>query len=100
MSRAQRRAVDNYRHRLTEKEAGAASRWWALEAGQTLLRSLARRLADQTAESAELRASIGRALTDEKPRKGGVLAALRRSPLVGAELDLSRSSEQGRDVDF
>jgi len=99
MSRAQRRAVDNYRHRLTE-------RGWSrfevvgLEADKTLLRSLARRLADQTAESAELRASIGRALTDEKPRKGGVLAALRRSPLVGAELDLSRSSEQGRDVDF
>lgn len=99
MSRAQRRAVENYRHRLTE-------RGWSrfevvgLEADKALLRTLARRLAEQTTDSAELRVSIDRALADEKPRKGGVLAALRRSPLVGADLDLSRSSEQGRDVDL
>lgn len=27
---------------------------------------------------------------------GGILAALRRSPLVGAKLDLTRSTENGR----
>ena len=34
------------------------------------------------------------------PAKGGILAALRRSPLVGAELDLERSRESSRSVDL
>jgi hypothetical protein len=32
-------------------------------------------------------------------KKGGVLAALGRSPLVGADLNLTRSIEVGRKVD-
>jgi hypothetical protein len=32
--------------------------------------------------------------------EGGILAALRRSPLVGADLNLSRSHEEGRKVDL
>ena len=35
----------------------------------------------------------------EPARKGGILAALRRSPLVGADLDLTRSREAGRKDD-
>jgi hypothetical protein len=31
--------------------------------------------------------------------KGGILDALRRSPLVGADLDLSRSKETGRNIE-
>lgn len=38
--------------------------------------------------------------TGEPPKKGGILAALRRSPLVGADLDLTRSREAGRKVDL
>jgi hypothetical protein len=34
----------------------------------------------------------------EPPKKGGILAALRRSPLVGAELNPARSHEGGRKV--
>jgi hypothetical protein len=41
-----------------------------------------------------------RGLVGEPPRKGGILAALRRSPLVGADLDLSRQREEGREVDL
>ena len=33
-------------------------------------------------------------------RKGSILAALRRSPLVGADLDLARPREEGRKVDI
>lgn len=33
-------------------------------------------------------------------KKGGILAALRRSPLVGADLNLARSREFGRKVDL
>ena len=32
----------------------------------------------------------------EPPKKGGILAALRRSPLVGADLNLARSRDAGR----
>jgi hypothetical protein len=35
------------------------------------------------------------------PRKAsGILAALRRSPLVGADIDLTRPREAGRKVDL
>ena len=36
----------------------------------------------------------------EPPRKGGILAMLRRSPLVGAYLNLVRSRGTGRKVDL
>ena len=35
-----------------------------------------------------------------RPKKGGILGALRRSPLVGADLDLARSHDTGRKVDL
>jgi hypothetical protein len=34
------------------------------------------------------------------PKNGGILAALRRSPLVGTDLNLARSREGGREVDW
>ncbi len=36
----------------------------------------------------------------DAPHKGGILAALRRSPLVGADLDLTREITPGRDADL
>ena len=42
------------------------------------------------------RGTVGSDATGEPPKKGGILAALRRSPLVGADLDLARSNEAGR----
>jgi hypothetical protein len=41
---------------------------------------------------------VNRSVSGDPPRKGGIVAALRRSPLVGAELDLTRSREEGRDA--
>jgi hypothetical protein len=38
----------------------------------------------------------GPAIAGEQPKKGGILNALRRSPLVGAGLDLSRPATPGR----
>ena len=35
----------------------------------------------------------------DQAKKGGILAALRRSPMVGADLDLVRSRETGRKID-
>jgi len=34
------------------------------------------------------------------PQKSGILAALRRSPMVSAELDLTRPGEDGREIDL
>jgi hypothetical protein len=51
-----------------------------------LIRSLAKRLAEDDPEAARIRKAVGRTIAGEPPRKGGILAALRRSPLVGADL--------------
>lgn len=65
-----------------------------------LIRSLARKLAEDTPEAADIRAKVSQSIAGEPPRKGGILAALRRSPLVGADIDLTRAREEGRAVDF
>jgi len=99
MGNSQRRAVKNYRSRLSER---GLARFEVLgrETDRDLVRSLARRLAEESAESVKLRAILTEAVTGEPPRKGGVLAALRRSPLVGTDLDLSRPLEEGRKIDL
>jgi hypothetical protein len=99
MSGSQTRAVRNYRSRLTER---GLARFEVLGLGsdRELIRSLARRLAEGGAGASELRAAVGRSLAGGPPRKGGILAALRRSPLVGADLDLTRPGDGGREVDM
>lgn len=96
---SQKRAIQTYRARLHER---GLSRFDVLgrDADRDLIRSLARRLSEDTAEARELRATIAKSLTGEPPKPGGILAALRRSPLVGAELDLSRTREEGRGIDL
>ena len=63
-----------------------------------LMRSLARRLADDTPDALDLRATVSLSIAGGFSRKGGILAALRRSPLVGADIALSRPREEGRAV--
>jgi len=65
-----------------------------------LIRSLARRLAEDSANAARIRATVNKTIAGEPRKKGGILAALRRSPMVGAELDLSRLRDKGRKVDL
>jgi hypothetical protein len=99
ISKAQQRAIQNYRSRLGER---GMARFEVLgrEADRDLIRSLARRLADDTPEASELRAAVRKSIAEEPPAKGGILAALRRSPLVGADLDLTRPREAGRKVEI
>ena len=99
MGNAQKRAVQNYRARLGERGL-ARFEVFGRDADRDLIRSLARRLAEDTPEASELRAVVSSSIAGEPPRPGGILAALRRSPLVGADLDLSRSREEGRKVDL
>lgn len=97
--RAQRRAVQNYRSRLTERGM-ARFEVLGLDTDRELIQSLAHRLAEEGPEAARIRAAVSRSVAGEPPKKGGVLTALRRSPLVGADLDLSRSREAGRKIDL
>jgi hypothetical protein len=70
------------------------------DADRDLIRSIAKRLAEDSTEASELRATVSRSIAGEPPRKGGILAALRRSPLVGADIELRRPRESGRKVDI
>jgi hypothetical protein len=67
-----------------------------LDRDRDLIHALAKRLAESDAEGETIRASLNRTIAGEPPQNGGILAALRRSPLVGADLDLERPREAGR----
>jgi hypothetical protein len=96
---AQKRALKNYRERLNQR---GMSRFevLGLNADRELIRSLAKRLADDDPDSAQIRAAVRRTIAGEPSKKGGILSALRRSPLVGADLDLSRPVKAARRVDL
>ena len=95
MGSSQKRAIQNYRTRLGER---GLARFEVLgrDADRDLIRSLARRLAEDGPEASRLRAAVRQSIAGEPARAGGILAALRRSPLVGADLDLQRPREEGR----
>ncbi|MEO8662783.1 MAG: hypothetical protein ABI693_30260 [Bryobacteraceae bacterium] len=95
---SQKRAIDNYRKRL-QKRGMARFEVLGLGTDRELIRSLAKRLADDTPDSARIRAAVRHTISGE-PTKGGILNALRRSPLVGAELNLERPVSAARTVDL
>lgn len=99
MTNSQKRAIQNYRSRLGERGL-ARFEVLGLENDRGLIRSLARRLAEGGPEADRIRASVSRTISGEPPRIGGVLAALRRSPLVGADLDLGRADAEAREIDL
>lgn len=99
MGSSQKRAIQNYRSRLSERGL-ARFEVLARDGDRELIRSLARRLAEDGPDASRLRAAVSQTIGGEPPKKGGILAALRRSPLVGADLDLVRVRESGRDVEI
>lgn len=96
---AQKKAIQNYRDRLTQR---GITRFevQALETDRDLIRTLARHLADGGPEAKRARGMVEQIIAGEPPTPGGILRALRRSPLVGADLDLTRSREEGHKVDL
>ena len=96
---SQRRAIDRYRERLAER---GMARFEVLgrNTDRELIRSVAKCLAEEGPDSDRLRAVVSRFIAGESPRKGGVLQALRRSPLVGADVIPPRPFETGRKVDL
>ncbi len=99
MDSSQKRAIQNYRSRLGER---GLARFEVLgrETDRDLIRSLARRLAEDGPEASRLRAAVSQTIAGEPPRKGGILSALRRSPLVGADFDVTRPHDDGRLVEL
>ncbi len=96
---SQKRAIRNYRKRL-QKKGMARFEVLGLDGDRDLIRSLARCLAEDGPEASQLRAVVNRTIAGEAPRKGGILQALRRSPLVGADIAPVRPFETGRKVEL
>jgi hypothetical protein len=96
---SQKRALKNYRKRLLQRGM-ARFEVLGLDADRELIRTLARRLADEGPDSVQIRAALRCTISGEEPRKGGILSALRRSPLVGADLNLTRRAGAARKVDL
>jgi hypothetical protein len=95
---SQKRAIKNYRLRL-QKRGVARFEVLGLNADRELLRSLAKRLAQDDPEAKRIRSEVSRAVSGSS-KKGGILAALRRSPLVGSELKIERPFDAGRKLDL
>ena len=96
---SQKRAIRNYRSRLAQRGL-ARFEVLALNTDRDLIRSLARRLAEEGPEALRIRSTVKQTIATAPPKTGGILAALRRSPLVGADLDLTRHREEGRRIDL
>ena len=99
MSSAQKQAVEHYRQRLHRQ---GLKRFEVIgrDGDQTLIRLLARKLAEDNPESRQIRHIINQNLGRPPSTKGNILAALRASPMVGTELDLSRPTVQAREIDL
>jgi hypothetical protein len=96
---AQRRAVAGYRRRQAERGIGRFE-VQGLNSDKQLVRQLAARLAVDDAGAQRLRAELERTVVGEPSSHGGIFAALRRSPMVGVNLDLKREETEGRDLDL
>jgi hypothetical protein len=99
MRSSQKRAIQNYRTRLNER---GLARFEVLGRAEDreFIRSLARLLAESGPEATRIRSAVGQAISGEPPKKGGIVAALRRSPLVGQDLDFSRARVEEREVEL
>ena len=72
---SQKRAIQNYRSRL-KKRGVARFEVFGLDADRDLIRSLARRLAQDDSEGLRIRAELRRAISEKPGKRGGILAAL------------------------
>ncbi len=98
-STAQARAVDNYRKRLF-KRGMARFEVLGLKKDRALVRAVASKLAENGPEAIKIRAAMSEKGAPDTRKRGGIYAALRRSPLVGADLNLKRPFLKGRKIDL
>jgi hypothetical protein len=93
------RALKNYRQRLNQRGM-ARFEVLGLATDRQLIRTLARKLAEGSPSVEELRATIQRKVSAAPKKKGGILSALLRSPLVGAEIEFARPRISGRKIEL
>lgn len=93
----QTRAVKNYRKRLSQRGL-ARFDVLGLDSDRELVRSLARRLAENDQLAAEIRLSVREKIALEPHKKGAIYEALRSWPI--ADLDLTREYTEGREIDL
>ena len=98
-STAQAQALKNYRKRLA-RQGMARFEVLGLASDRDLVRSLAKCLAADDPEAAEIRASLREKIAPDIRKKGGILAMLRSSPLMGIELNVARRRADARKVDL
>ncbi|GJE16552.1 hypothetical protein [Methylobacterium marchantiae] len=96
---SQKRALSAYRLRLTQRGI-ARFEVVARETDRPLIRSIASRLTEDGPDAARIRTALTDALQGSPEKTGGILAALRRSPLVGSDLELNRDKGAGRGIDL
>ena len=99
MAESQRRAVENHRLRLKAKGLGRFE-VRGLDVDKALLRAVAKQLAQGGTAASTLRATIKESVNPPAVGRGGILQALRRSPLVGADIHTERESGEGRGLDL
>ena len=90
--------MKSYRKRLQERGL-ARFEVLGLATDRKLIRALARRPAEDGPEAKRLRVTV-QTLTEEAPQRGGIYAALRRSPAVGAGIKVKRKTTSSRKVDL
>ena len=97
MKPAQKRALKNYRDRLSER---GLARFEVLgrDGDRDLIRALAKRLASDDAEAPRIRSAVANSMSDGSSKTGGILGALRRSPLVGSDIDVERPRSETRAI--
>ena len=96
---SEKRAIKNNRKRIQDRGM-ARSEVLALDTDRERIRSLAKRLADDSPNAARIRAAVHCTISGQSAAKGGILSALRRSPLVGADLNLERPARVDRMADI
>jgi hypothetical protein len=98
-SAAQNRAVSNYRKRL-KKRGMVRFEVLGLKSDRDLLRSLARKLAEDDQEAESLRTQFTEDVKSGPRKTGGILAMLQSAPMSGIELNISRKRTAPRKVDL
>src|SRR5437660_6992754 len=99
MNASQKRAVARHRSRLAEQGL-ARYEVRGLAKDKELIRGIAKRLAQDDPEAGRLRGDLIGELSAAPSRKGGFLALIRTSPLVGADLNLERDVVPLRDLEL
>lgn len=94
---AQKKALQSYRQKIV-KRGLVRFEVMAPKTDRDILREVAVSLTEGGAEAEKLRLTLKAALSSGERSKGGVFAALRRSPLVGSDIQIKRSRDKAREV--